>query len=161
MARYIQASFHQENAKYHSRARQCMANALSSLIMAQKRSPQKWDADTLNEILDNGDRIYDCSSVNSYMVVEDLPKQCVLYGNIKLSNILSGSIYQKITEGLYFALEIAVDQSLKDLTSQCLITIGKSNPSYSCCIIRENKTYYFYPHSRNEIGMPNQMVSPL
>lgn len=155
MARYIQASFHQGNAKYHGMARQCMANALSSLSMAQKGSPQKWNTDTLNVILDNGDNIYKCSSVNSYMMLEDLPKQCVLYENLKLNNILSGSINQKIAEGPYFTLENAIDQTLTDLTSYCLITIGKSNPSYSCCIIRNNTTYYFFdPHSRNEIGMP-------
>lgn len=46
-----------ENARYHGKARPCMANALSSLVMAQKRSPLKRNTDTLNEILENGDNI--------------------------------------------------------------------------------------------------------
>ena len=85
MARFIHPFFYQGHVRYHGRARQYMANSLSSLIMAQNKSLHKWDAETINQILERGDS---CSSVNSYMVLEDLPNQCALYNKLEINNIL-------------------------------------------------------------------------
>ncbi|XP_053395869.1 uncharacterized protein LOC128556009 [Mercenaria mercenaria] len=157
MSRFLQASYHQGSSRFYGSARQCMANSLSAVVMSQTLNPDDLSSNTLNDILENGDEIYKSSStdLSCYLMLEDLPKNCKLYSNFIINEISTGLINQTVDYEPYVTLESAIGLALKNEASSCIVTIGQSNPSYSCSLIRRNEKYYFFdPHSRNEVGMP-------
>ena len=75
----IRASAHQGSGLFTSKGKQCMTNSLAAILQRKNKSVKEWTAETLDEILTNGDNLYTIHNVDTYLMLEDLKPACPNY----------------------------------------------------------------------------------
>ena len=75
----IRASAHQGSGLFTPKGKQCMTNSLAAILQRKNKSVKEWTAETLDEILTNGDNLYIIHNVDTHLMLEDLKPACPNY----------------------------------------------------------------------------------
>ena len=148
----VQASSHQGDSIHCEVAgRQCLSNALCSIVSSWESDPNEWDKSTLDHILLEGDKLYKHFTSNGivYPTLEEVPKRV---GTI--STPYYGTVFLEKSEPPIYSLSDALKACLVEIHVGCVFTMGLTNPSYSSAILKNKSTLHFFDsHSRDEYGM--------
>ena len=164
----IQGTFHQgdELFSFESRGRQCLPCCTVFLIRLYMRPfiRSKWHAKDLDEILIQGDYVYNfvkksLNSLRSYLEPQDLPPFIHIdktYYNWKVKKTYSGSIHENFSGNYPFVnlkLALAMGLSGDESESQyCIFLCRESALAVSC---QNGFFIVFDSHARNIEGLPS------
>ncbi|WAR30782.1 hypothetical protein MAR_033324, partial [Mya arenaria] len=148
----IRANVHQGHRSFKGNGRQCVANALVSILEGYKYPPRLWKTDDLNDILHKGDALYlSLVAENSvtYLNIDDIPPNVAT-----VSGCLHGTLCGGTSEPFY-SLHDAVNLLMgKHIMTGCLLTVGNTEPCYSTSILKNDDSYFLFDsHSRGDNGM--------
>jgi hypothetical protein len=143
-----QAAYHQANPRFKGAGRQCVANSYAAIQKARKCKVNSWTETDLNEILDEGDNVYQSLKINglsqNYLLISDLQK---IDNNLCIENadfglLLTDNVppYQNLLNSLCKIETVAF------LTISC----------YTVAVIHDDIFYVFDPHSRDEFGLVSE-----
>ncbi|GFO32901.1 hypothetical protein PoB_005940600 [Plakobranchus ocellatus] len=145
---------HQASSEFKDPGRQCIFNSIASFIFNEGKNVQTWLPKDLDQLLKHGDWL----SVNYGRRVEcplisKIPNTVWL--NERQHEIKIGSSGYSSFESADFPFDVHRLEHLLKKYMYFIITIGNSNPAYSCAIIfGDNELcYVFDPHGRNEKGL--------
>lgn len=136
MSSILTASYHQGDPRFKGCGRQCMANSVQGLLLARKVPPSQWTKESLDNILDKGDKMYTNLNNKAYMSIDDIP---TIYDEFTLhiSEPVHGTLYKNV--GTLSPLEDALREFTQKKPDNlgCIFTMGTGNPYYSCAVIKD------------------------
>ncbi|XP_053396810.1 uncharacterized protein LOC128556283 [Mercenaria mercenaria] len=147
----VKASTHQCNPMFYGAGRQCVANSYMAMTKSLKKPLQFWQTEDLDDILNNGDKLYTELSASGqrepYLLISELnkPEVCSNF-RFKINNIYSGDIHASSAENPFSTLSDAIQniETFAFLTIKC----------YTMAVINNGTFYVFDPHARNDQGLP-------
>ena len=155
------ASTHQGDPSiFHPQSvgRQCLPNSLIACVMATIEQPSNWTTETMDHILQEGDKLYRNIDIgNQLLLPSDLPT-CVHINNrvceIVRGKEAFGSFVTNIeeTKKILFALCAFVQ---KTMTSALLCIGDKMGASAIAILSMSTSLFIFDAHSRDNYGMPS------
>ncbi|KAH3844785.1 hypothetical protein DPMN_087047 [Dreissena polymorpha] len=130
-----------------------MANSVAAIVQSLSLSPLKWTTQTMNQILEAGDKLYTntyCS--HKYWCYDDIPEFIDSIG-VKKCQSFHGYLNSIKLEHPFYTLEEALKISFDQ--SHVIFTMGNTEPFYTCAAIKDSSGLFFFdPHSRSITGMP-------
>ncbi|XP_014679363.1 PREDICTED: uncharacterized protein LOC106819228 [Priapulus caudatus] len=155
-AHIIQGHYHQGADLFHpnSRGKQCMTNALLSLVYSYVSNVNNWMAEDLNKILVSGDSFYtQTPKSQDFLLVSEIPKYFTCFDkNFKITDKTSmvGLVNAVTAEAPYSVLADSL-QSLDASNPYALICLG----CYASAVFLNNGQYFLFDsHARNDHGLP-------
>ena len=156
----VSATLHQGDVVFskQSRGRQCVANALCSILHATIGPPVRWQPEDIDKILNMGDTLYTSirNKRNNYLLPGEIPSNF---------ETVEGSATVAITDSVYGVIGSHHIPDLDSGTVSLLHALGQRLQSqhygivtlgeYSSSVIRsEGNLYLFDSHSRDHSGFP-------
>ena len=141
----------------HSVGHQCLPNSLIACIMAVIENPCNWTTETMDYILQEGDKLYSNIDVgNQLLLPSDLPT-CV-HMNGRVCEIVRGKeVFGSFVENIAEAKKILSALCIfiqKTATSALLCAGDKTGASAIALLSIGSLLFIFDAHSRNNCGMP-------
>ena len=160
----ILASRHQGHARYRENGgRQCVANSLMAVITHKIKPAQTWQTNDLNQILDDGNSLYEeihnkkkfAPQDSGFLFVTDLPSECVVNGirfSVGIGKGHAGHVgveqYNEELSEVFVPLDEALQRILSEYDS-CFLNLDER----TCVVFKTNGGFaLFDPHGRNRYG---------
>ncbi len=153
-------TYHQGDEKFSldSRGRQCTPIACTALIVGSKINPNVWSSDTIDNIVNLGDEMYqtirNINQGHHYIECDELPRHVYI-------NCLNGATF-KVQQGILLNgnTSTGTDSLERDLMTACTSTVGCILVSsiYTIAVIKpkmQDHYYVFDSHSRGKDGRMN------
>lgn len=97
-----------------------MTISLAALAMSRMKRPSTWTGSDLDDILVEGDRIYNDHKCHGHLFATDLPKQFEINGiayTLTMQEAKGGSVFSNETGCPYYTLESALRESFNETQS--------------------------------------------
>ncbi|XP_002733238.1 uncharacterized protein LOC100378309, partial [Saccoglossus kowalevskii] len=155
----VQGSFHQGDPQFlNNSGRQCVANALVSVIFSNIKDICSWDKYDLDTILRSGNELYgylqNSTTINhELLLVTELPQILDIFDTqftLSIGEPLFGIIGKVAVETDFFmSFDNALNVSLREYNA-CFVIFGGA----AFAVIKKDSIYWvFDSHSRNSKGM--------
>ena len=157
---FCKASTHQGDIHiFHPRSvgRQCLPNSLMACVMAAIKKPFNWTTETMDYILQEGDKLYCNIDVGHELLLpSDLPK-CVHMNNRVCEVVRGKEAYGSFVENITKTKEIlfVLCTFLQRTMTSALLCVGDKTGSFAIALISiDTSLFIFDAHSRDNYGMP-------
>ena len=158
---FCKASTHQGDAatfNHSSVGCQCLPNCLIACTMTAVQEPSTWTTDTMNYILQEGDKIYQhIDAGHDFLLPTDLPT-CVHVCN-RIFNVVRGKeAFGTFTENLQKTKNIlsVLCTFIQTTETSVLICLGDQSGSSGLTVLSQDTSMYIFDsHSRDDFGMPS------
>ena len=158
--RFCKASSHQGNPTiFHpnSVGRQCLPNSLIACAMAAIMKPSTWTTETMDYILQEGDKLYRSIDIGHELLLpSDLP-HCVHVKDTVCEIVRGKEAYGSFVENEAQNKKnlVALCTFLEKTKTSALLCIGDSTGSSAITLLSmDTSICVFDAHSRNHNGMP-------
>ena len=149
----VQATKHQGLPDFKAAGKQCVYNAIASMVFNETQPVNEWTCQHLDKIMKEGDWLYtNLQRDNSYPLIPDIPKSiwlgCIL-NEIQTGATIFGPLH---SENFTFS---RLDDITSSLAKYNIVTIDSHVPAYSCALNLDDSSrcFIFDSHSRNENGL--------
>ena len=159
----LQGTLHQGDDRFsdNNRGRQCTAISLTSLILAQEKSPVYWTPADLDTIVVDGDTLYDQHrGTHDYLMPSDLPGSLIkgqTKYNIEYHDGFCGNFQLLRSSDPFYTVHEALTRS-QAVSPYTFMVLGQFDCAYTSMIMNLGPVtgyYVFDSHARDTQGLPD------
>ena len=159
----LQGTVHQGDDRFsdNNRGRQCTAISLTSLILAQEKSPVYWTPADLDTIVVEGDSLYgQHRGTHDYLMPSDLPVSLIkgtTHYDIEYHDGFCGNFHLLRSSDPFYTVDEALIRS-QAVSPYTFMVLGQFDCAYTSMIMNLGPVtgyYVFDSHARDTQGLPD------